>query len=130
MPCARCDHELGHWRAINPGVTGSVTVTSGVSDAQVRAVRGPDLLVSQADSAGSIPVTRSHVKAQARGCFSGLGLDRSRGLMSPRAINVPLAYRGEHARWSVVVVIVAALLGLDVDVDGVRDGLVCSARFV
>jgi hypothetical protein len=50
--------------------------------------------------------------------------------VSPGAINVPLAHRGESARWSVVVVIVAALRGLDVDVDGVRDGLVCTARFV
>ena len=51
--------RMSHWRAINPGVTGSMTVTSGASDVQVRAFRGPDLLVSQADSAGSIPVTRS-----------------------------------------------------------------------
>jgi hypothetical protein len=49
----------GHWRAINPGVTGCMTVTSGTSGSQVRAVRGPDLSDSQADSAGSIPVTRS-----------------------------------------------------------------------
>jgi hypothetical protein len=40
----------GHWQAINPGVTGSITVTDGTSDVQVRAVRSPDLLVSQADS--------------------------------------------------------------------------------
>ena len=38
---------------------GSVTVTSGASDAQIRAVRGLDRSDSQADSAGSIPVTRS-----------------------------------------------------------------------
>jgi hypothetical protein len=36
-----------------------MTVTHGASSAQVRTVRGPDLLVSQADSAGSIPVARS-----------------------------------------------------------------------
>ncbi len=53
----------GHWRAINPGVVRSMTVTSGASGSQVSVVRGPDLLVSQADSAGSIPVTRS-TKAQ------------------------------------------------------------------
>ena len=35
----------------------------------MRAVRDPDLSDSQADSAGSIPVTRSHVKAQARLIF-------------------------------------------------------------
>jgi hypothetical protein len=40
-----------------------MTVTRGASDAQLRVVRGPDLSNSQADSAGSIPVTRS-TKAQ------------------------------------------------------------------
>jgi hypothetical protein len=51
--------STGHWRAINPGDMGFMTVTGGASGSQVSAVRGPDLLVSQADSAGSIPVTRS-----------------------------------------------------------------------
>jgi len=46
-----------------------MTVTGGASDDQVRAVRGPDLSDSQADSAGSIPVTRSNVKIQASGIF-------------------------------------------------------------
>jgi hypothetical protein len=50
---------VGHWRAINPGIAGSMTVTSGASTAQLRAVRSPDRTDSQADSAGSIPVTRS-----------------------------------------------------------------------
>ena len=45
---------------------GSMTVASGTSVAQVRPVRRPDRSDSQADSAGSIPVTRSHVKAQVR----------------------------------------------------------------
>jgi len=53
------DQDVGHWRAISPGVTGSVTVTSGASAAQVRAVRDPDLPDSQADGASSILVTRS-----------------------------------------------------------------------
>ena len=52
-------HATGHWRAINPGVVGFITVTSGAPAAQVRAVRGLDRSDSQADSAGSIPVTRS-----------------------------------------------------------------------
>jgi len=56
---------MGHWRAINRGITRSLTVTGGASDVQVRGVTGPDLSVSQADSASSLPVTRSHVKAQA-----------------------------------------------------------------
>jgi hypothetical protein len=34
--------RAGHWRAINAGVPGSMTVTSGASAAQLRAVRGPD----------------------------------------------------------------------------------------
>jgi hypothetical protein len=42
-------------RAISPGVTGSVTITDGASVAQVRALRNPDRLDSQADSAGSEP---------------------------------------------------------------------------
>jgi hypothetical protein len=49
----------GHWRAINQGVMGFITVTSGASALQVSVVRGSDLSDSQADSAGSIPVTRS-----------------------------------------------------------------------
>ena len=66
LTSARIYQATGHWRAINPGVTGSMTVTCGVSDAQVRAVRGPDWSDSQADSAGSIPVTRS-TKVPAQG---------------------------------------------------------------
>ena len=46
-----------------------------------------------------------------------------------RAISVPLTHGGERARLAVVV-LVAALLGLDVGVDGARDGLVRAARFV
>ena len=65
----RRDQTMGHWRAISPGVARSMTVTGGASDDQVRAVRGPDLSDSQADSAGSIPVTRSNVKIQASGIF-------------------------------------------------------------
>jgi hypothetical protein len=44
-----------------------MTVTSGMSAAQVSAVRGPDRSDSQADSASSILVTRSDVKAQVSG---------------------------------------------------------------
>jgi len=57
----------GHWRAINQGVMGLITVTSGASTAQVSVVRGSDLSDSQADSAGSIPVTRSTTKHQVSG---------------------------------------------------------------
>ena len=54
----------GHWRAINQGVMGLITVTSGASTAQVSVVRGSDLSDSQADSATSLTATRSHVKAR------------------------------------------------------------------
>jgi hypothetical protein len=57
-----------------------MTVASGASDVQVRAVRGPNLSDSQADSAGSIPVTRSNVKAQVRDGISRLGPGRSGAL--------------------------------------------------
>jgi len=43
-----------------------MTGTSGASDAQVSEVRDPDRSDSQADSAGSIPVTRSNVKPQVK----------------------------------------------------------------
>jgi hypothetical protein len=59
-PCAS-DQTTGHWRAINPGVEGSVTVTSGASTVQLRAVRGPDLSDSQADSTVTLPFMRSIV---------------------------------------------------------------------
>jgi hypothetical protein len=48
----------GHQRAINPGAAGSMTVTGGPSTAQLSVVSGLDWSDSQADSAGSIPVTR------------------------------------------------------------------------
>jgi hypothetical protein len=63
LASAQSDQAAGHWRAISRGVVGSMTVTSGTLDAQVRAVSDPDRSDSQADSAGSIPVTRSHVRA-------------------------------------------------------------------
>ena len=85
---------------------------------------------SQADSAGSIPVTRSHVKAQARGCFSGLGLDRSRAFVAPRAINVPLACGAECAGRGEVVAVVPGSLSVYVSVDRVRDGSVGAACLV
>src|SRR6266851_7331391 len=46
-----------------------------------------------------------------------------------RAISGPLAHGGEHARRTVVVIVVA-LLGLDVCVDGVGDRLVRAARLM
>jgi hypothetical protein len=46
-----------------------------------------------------------------------------------RAINVPLAHRGERACLAVVVIVLASL-GLDVRVDRVRDRLIRTARFM
>jgi hypothetical protein len=61
------DQAAGHWWAINPGVAGSITVTSGALSTQVRAVRGLDLSDSQADSASSILVTRSMAEPKVSG---------------------------------------------------------------
>ena len=59
-------------------------------------------------------------KAQARQKTPAVGLDRSKALLIFRAISAPLAHRGERARLAVAV-LVAALLGLDVRVDPVRE---------
>jgi len=53
-------------------------------------VTGPDGTDSQADSAGSIPVTRSNVKVQFGEVFRTLDLRSFWGRIAPRAINVPL----------------------------------------
>jgi hypothetical protein len=86
--CAGCDGgkgdfviDAGHWRAISPGVTESMTVTNGTLDAQLRAVRGLDRSDSQADSAGSIPVTRSTTKPPLTALSLG-GVFRSAALHS------------------------------------------------
>ena len=55
-----------HSRAISPGKTGPRTVTHGSRDPQVRLYTGLNDANSQADSAGSIPVTRSSVNAAQR----------------------------------------------------------------
>ena len=68
-----------------------MTVTGGASDVQVRVVRDPDLSDSQADSAGSIPVTRSTVKAQVSGIFRCRLLVISLFEWAVRAISVQLA---------------------------------------
>jgi hypothetical protein len=52
-----------HSRAISPGNTGPRTVTHGSRGPQVRPYTGLNDANSQADSAGSIPVTRSSVNA-------------------------------------------------------------------
>jgi hypothetical protein len=45
----------GHWRAIRPGDQGSVTVSSGQSNQQVRPSGGVVLSDSQADGTKSAP---------------------------------------------------------------------------
>ena len=80
-----------------------MTVTSGASTSQLSVVRGRDLSDSQADSAGSIPVTRSHrhpltvtrshVKSQVRGTFRRWLLVGSLFERAVRAISMQLAHR-------------------------------------
>src|SRR5262249_6605917 len=84
---------------------------------------------SQADSAGSIPVTRSHVKAQVGEGFSSLGLERFSGFAAPRAINVPLAC-GVQCAGQTGLAIVPGPLGVYMGVDRVRDGGIGAAGFV
>src|SRR5215471_18981216 len=67
LASAPSDQVTGHWRAINPSVTRSMTATGGASDPQIRAVRDPDLSDSQADSAGSIPVSLSRSNREGPG---------------------------------------------------------------
>jgi len=59
---------------------GSIAVTSGGPRTQVRAVRGPDLSDSQADSGSSILVTCSTMKAQVSGPAEHGYLSRSRSV--------------------------------------------------
>ena len=79
-------------------ISGPLTpVTSGLSrslaDTPPRRsdrITSPDGADSQADSAGSIPVTRSTTKAQFGSIFRTLGLRSSWGRIAPWAISVPL----------------------------------------
>ena len=79
------------------------------------------LLASQADSAGSIPVTRSTGKPQVRGLSARPGLTSRGSSDTVRAINGPLASGDQDAGSPVFVVAALGLLGLDVGVDRVRD---------
>ena len=66
----------GHYRAVNPGETGSVTGTGGRQGRQLSSHDGRDLADSQADSAGSIPVTRSDTLSPPRSSRYGADLRR------------------------------------------------------
>jgi len=68
---ADCANVAGPLAAINPGDERSITVTRGHPAAQVKPHSSPDRTDSQADSAGSIPVTRSKRERAARALFSG-----------------------------------------------------------
>ena len=82
-------------------ISGPLTpVTSGLSQSLADTPRcrsdhatGPDGTDSQADSAGSIPVTRSNVKVQVGCNFRTLGLRSFWGRITPWAISVPLGFR-------------------------------------
>src|SRR6266536_4589667 len=104
--------------------------TSGTSDARVRPVRRSDRSDSQADSGGSIPLTRSTTKPQLTPLSIG-GAARSTATHSPvRAINVQLACWHGHARSAIVPPLAIGLLSLDVCIHRLGDGLVSAACHV
>jgi len=74
---ADCANVAGPLAAINPGDERSITVTRGHPAAQVKPHSSPDRTDSQADSAGSIPVTRSTAKGQFGSIFRTLDLRSS-----------------------------------------------------
>ena len=88
-------------------------------------------LASQADSAVSIPVTRSNPKAQVRTTVPKPGPFCFTVVTALRAINVQLA-SGDERRGRTIVVIVGLVvaLGLDVEVDRIRDPLISAARLM
>jgi hypothetical protein len=64
----------GHLRAINPGDERSLTVTRGHPAPAGQAMwQARTAQIPKADSAGSIPVTRSNTKAQVRTTVSESG---------------------------------------------------------
>ena len=71
-------------------------VTSGTLDVQVRGVRDPDRSDSQADSAGSIPVTRSDVMSQDIGMSpnprTGFGVVVYRGWLRVGFLGLPVGW--------------------------------------
>jgi hypothetical protein len=79
---------------------------------------------SQADSAGSIPVTRSKEKAQVGRLFLSLTLAWRGSSSTVRTISGTLASGDQYASRTVVIVAAPRLLGLDVRVDRIRDRLV------
>jgi hypothetical protein len=103
-------------RAINPGDQGCLTVTRGPAAPQVRPHTTPNGADSQADSAGSIPVIRSNVKAQVgsraiSGAWSAVGWreraaggamvwlgPRWRSAFRPRLHDPPPGYRPPRPR--------------------------------
>ena len=93
---------------------------------QARQQDGPDRSNSQADSAGSIPVTRSTTKTQVRGSALRPDLAAAEQCFVLRDISVPLT--SGHQRPGRAVTL--ALLGLDVEVDRIRDPLVSTACLV
>jgi hypothetical protein len=113
-----------HYRAINPGNEGSLTVTHGHPAPQVRPHNSPNRTDSQADSAGSIPVTRSTTKAQVSGPSLNLDLVACIAVVTSRAISVQLARRNDRPRRAVVAL---AALGFDVSVDRTGDDPVSAA---
>ncbi len=88
-----------HWRAINPGDQGSVTVTTGQPDPQVSARDGHPRYTFQAGHEGSIPFARSDCSRPGQGhdhrFLSGVDLPES-DMGSEAARANPVTGRGAH----------------------------------
>jgi len=84
-------------------------------------------VASQADSAGSIPVTRSNAKAQVRTIVPEAGPRCFTIVTALRAINVQLASGDQRLSRTIFVIVALVALGLDVEVDRVRDPLVSAS---
>ncbi len=78
-----------HWRAINQGDPGSVTVTTGYPNPQASARDGHGRYTFQAGHEGSIPFARSSAPPQVRACFATLPNKRARHESTLRATCVP-----------------------------------------
>ena len=88
-----------HWRAINDGHKRRRAATTGHTNWQVRPHDGVFRSDSQADSAGSVPVTRSNHGGPGQGTSSSLGLDQFGAVVSIfRATNVTSSPEGRAGR--------------------------------
>jgi len=94
-------------RAISQGDEGSVTATASLRSRLLSVLIGHDLSDSQADSAGSIPVTRSMVKPPVRALLPRPG-PASHG---PSVPSGPLARWDQRTSRAVLVIVALGLFG-------------------